>query len=109
MIASGILQDWVDKSAHDSIKVLEQPKLDSKDNATLKNILIKHNLGTVTPKDYSNVKEIVRKNIPLLQRKQYWLLFSGGVEVLKSTPNLYKETCDDLLGQSKSICIHTVF
>ncbi|XP_065649652.1 GTPase-activating protein skywalker isoform X3 [Hydra vulgaris] len=95
-----ILQNCVDNSAQHSVAILEQPELDLKENCILQNVLAKTSLHNITSKEYVKVKKIIRKNIAIKQRKQYWLLFSGGLEVLKNTPNLYKKTCDDLLGQS---------
>ncbi|XP_012556178.1 TBC1 domain family member 24 isoform X1 [Hydra vulgaris] len=97
---TGILQDCVNKSAHASVTVLEQPNLDIKKKDYLENVLIKHSVAYITPKEFKKIKIIVRKGIPMEQRKQYWLLFSGGKEVLQNTPNLFQKACDDLLGES---------
>ena len=102
------LQHHVDSNAHKSIQVLEFPKLDAKESVMLNNVLLKQNLASLSAKDLHKIKDISRKNIPLLQRAQYWLMFSGGLEVKRNTPNLYKDTCDDLLKDSNFLC-HFIF
>ncbi|XP_047129116.1 GTPase-activating protein skywalker isoform X1 [Hydra vulgaris] len=98
------LQPHVDSNAHKSISILEAPPLDVKESNFISSILVRRNRESLSTKDLHKLKEITRKNIPPFQRSHFWIMFSGGLEVKKITPNLYKDVCDDLLKDNNGQC-----